>query len=61
MIDVPINNNQQASLDEDVDDGVHGVWVMLQVKEQHLFEGVELSLPCKQWNSEAIIIAPICI
>jgi len=61
MIDVPINNNLQASMDEDVDDGVHGVWAMLWVKEQHLFEGVELSQPCKQWSSEAVIVAPICI
>jgi len=29
MIDVPISNNQHASLDEDVDDGVHGVWMLL--------------------------------
>jgi len=29
MIDVRINNNQQASMDEDLDDGVHGVWAML--------------------------------
>jgi len=29
MIDVPINNNQHASMDEDVGDRVHGVWTML--------------------------------
>jgi len=29
MIDVPINNNQHASMDEDVGDRVHGVWAML--------------------------------
>jgi len=55
------NNNQQTSRDEDVDDGVHGVWTMLWVRGQSLFEGVELSQPCKQWSSKAIIIAPIYI
>jgi len=34
---------------------------MLQVREQSLFEGVELSQPCKQWSSKAVIVAPICI
>jgi len=29
MIDVPIKNNQHASMDEDVDGRVHGVWAML--------------------------------
>jgi len=61
MIDVPIKNNQQASMDEGVGGRVHGVWAMLWVREQSLFHGVELSQPCKQWSSEAIIVAPICI
>jgi len=61
MIDVPINNNQPASMDEDIGGRVHGVWAMLYVREQSLFEGVELSQPCKQWSSEAIIVAPIYI
>jgi len=34
---------------------------MLQVREQHLFEGVELMQPHKQWSSEAVFVAPICI
>jgi len=29
MIDVTISNNQHASIDDDVDSGVHGVWAML--------------------------------
>jgi len=29
MINIPINNNQHASMDEDVYDGVHGVWTLL--------------------------------
>jgi len=29
MIDVTISNNQHASMDDDVDSGVHGVWAML--------------------------------
>jgi len=29
MINAPINNNQHASMDEDVGDRVHGVWAML--------------------------------
>ena len=48
MIDVPINNNQHASMDDDVDSGFHGVWAMLQAREQSLFEEVELSQPSKQ-------------
>jgi len=29
MIDVPINNNQHTSMDEDIGDRFHGVWAML--------------------------------
>jgi len=29
MINVPINNNQQASMDEDIGGRVHGVWTVL--------------------------------
>jgi len=31
MIDVPINNNQHASMDEDVDNRVHVVWETIKV------------------------------
>jgi len=61
MMDVPINNNQHASMDDNLDDRVHGVWAMLEVRKQHLFEGVELSQPHKQWSSEVIFTAPVCI
>jgi len=60
MINAPINNNQQVSMDEDVGGGVHGV-SMLWMSEQSLFERVEMLQPCKQWSSDAIIAAPICI
>jgi len=75
MTDAQVNNNQHPSLGSgesttvtrvprwggSVGGRVHGVWAMLWVREQPLFEGVELTQPCKQWSSEAIIIAPICI
>jgi len=32
---------------------------MLWVREQPLFAGVELSQPCKQWSSGAVIAVPI--
>jgi len=48
-------------MDKAVGDGVNAVWAMLWVKEQHLFEGVELTQPCKQRSAEAVLAAPICI
>jgi len=36
------------SMDDDVDSGFHGVWAMLQAREQSLFDEVELSQPSKQ-------------
>jgi len=61
MIDVLINNNQHASMDDNIDDRVHGAWAMLQVREQSLFERVERTQPCKQWSNEAAAVAPIYI
>jgi len=57
MTDVQVNDNQHPSLGSgesttmtgvprwggSVGGRVHGVWAMLQVREQPLFEGVELS------------------
>jgi len=57
IINVPISNNQNASMDGNVGDEARGVWTLLCARRQSLFKGIELTQPCKPWNTEAIIVA----